>query len=278
MNNKKIYEEIKKYNDVIGKDIIYKEAILEVLNINKNIDTIIINDSLIGKISIEELIFKIKKIKRRIELIIVTNKNKIEYKEKLFKFDVNKIYSKKQFNIKLIKRISQQKGTNQNKILIISNDFNQNNILIKKIEQKFLRNNLNSIIIKFYFNNSKTKIIHENNKLIKINLFHNNYKKIINIINENSKNKDNIIINIFEYKNLYIINKMIEYCNKNIFILNSKVKEIKIIKKIIKNNIKENNNYFFIQKKFKVSKQIVQKIFNSNKIFKRYNKLLNKIK
>ena len=224
------------------------------------------------------MIFKIKKIKRRIELIIVTNKNKIEYKEKLFKFDVNKIYSKKQFNIKLIKRISQQKGTNQNKILIISNDFNQNNILIKKIEQKFLRNNLNSIIIKFYFNNSKTKIIHENNKLIKINLFHNNYKKIINIINENSKNKDNIIINIFEYKNLYIINKMIEYCNKNIFILNSKVKEIKIIKKIIKNNIKENNNYFFIQKKFKVSKQIVQKIFNSNKIFKRYNKLLNKIK
>ena len=50
-----------------------------------------------------------------------------------------------------------------------------------------------------------------------------------------------------------------------------------MIKQIIKNNINKDKNYFFIQKELKISKQIIKKIFNSKKVFKRYKKLLKKI-
>ena len=63
LNNPELNKELEKEKNikVMNKDIIYKEGILEILEIKKEIDLIIINYDLSGKITIEELIKKILK-------------------------------------------------------------------------------------------------------------------------------------------------------------------------------------------------------------------------
>ena len=77
---------------IMNKDIIYKEGILEILEIKKEIDFIIINYDLPGKISIEELIQKIKKINKKIEMIFILEKENIEKEEILKKYEIKRIY------------------------------------------------------------------------------------------------------------------------------------------------------------------------------------------
>ena len=61
MNNSKVNEELTKEKnvEVIGKNIQYKEGILELLDINSNIDYIIFEENLFGEIQTEKLIKKI---------------------------------------------------------------------------------------------------------------------------------------------------------------------------------------------------------------------------
>lgn len=62
INNPIINEKLKKEKiEVIGKDIQYKEGILEILENNKEINFILINENLPGEIKNDELINKIKK-------------------------------------------------------------------------------------------------------------------------------------------------------------------------------------------------------------------------
>ena len=72
IDNPKIFNEIKKIKEIkiIAKDLIYKEAILEILEKNKNIDIIIIYEKILGEINFFELIKKIKNINKKIKLII----------------------------------------------------------------------------------------------------------------------------------------------------------------------------------------------------------------
>ena len=62
INNPKLNEELKKEKNfkVIGKDIQYREAILEILEKNKNINIIILSENIPGEIKLENLIKKIK--------------------------------------------------------------------------------------------------------------------------------------------------------------------------------------------------------------------------
>ena len=58
IGNPEINEKLKKENiEIVCTDILYKEGILEFLEINNKIDYILINEKLEGKIKIEELIF-----------------------------------------------------------------------------------------------------------------------------------------------------------------------------------------------------------------------------
>ena len=70
IGNEILNKKLKKENDfeVIIEDIQYKEGIIEVLEEKKEINLIIINYDLPGKIEIEELIKKIKTIKLLMEL------------------------------------------------------------------------------------------------------------------------------------------------------------------------------------------------------------------
>ena len=64
IHNPKLNEELKKENNfkIIGKDLQYKEAIIELLEKNKKIDLIIISENLLGEISFEKLFEKINLI------------------------------------------------------------------------------------------------------------------------------------------------------------------------------------------------------------------------
>ena len=78
--------------EVIGRDIQYKEAILEILEKNNNINYIIISEKILGNISMERLIKKIKLNNKKIEIIVLLF-NKNDKKEKFFKeLGINKIY------------------------------------------------------------------------------------------------------------------------------------------------------------------------------------------
>ena len=64
INNPNLNEKLsqEKSIEIIGKDIQYREAIIDILEKEKNIDIIIINNEIPGEINNEELINKIREI------------------------------------------------------------------------------------------------------------------------------------------------------------------------------------------------------------------------
>ena len=228
VNNKKIIEKISKNKNfkIIFNNLEYREGILEVIEKIKNIDVIIISELIPGEISIEELIKKIRKINKKIEIIFILNKNDLEKINKLKELKINKIYIEDKNNEKIKNKIN---------ILKINNEKIKNKINILKINNEKIKNKIN--IIKK--NTRKTK-----------------NKKIINIVGKNKSGKTTIIILILNYllknkeKILIInINKKIEkYYLKKIKIINNN-KFIKI-NKYEKNlyNIEKNMDLIFCTK------------------------------
>ena len=230
VDNEKI---LKKLNNNI-KNILYREAILEILKKNKQIKTIIISKELPGEISFEDTIRKVKKINKKIDIIVIIN-NK-DSKENLYKLGIEKIFYKKELN----KIINEKKSYKE-----IKNNFK----IFEKISKKITKNN-NDIKI----DNKERKIIfiygkqYEERKiveLINIRKINNNKKTlIINIVFKSIKINEIKIIGIKKatkkavYKIDSIINNKIKVTS-SFFILN------KYVKKIIKNN-KEKNIIFNI--------------------------------
>ena len=138
MNNPNLNEELKKEKNikVIGRDIQYKEGILELLENNIEINYIIIDDNLPGEIEINNLIEKIIEKNKKTKIIITIkkeNKNKIKLNNK----NTIKIYYEKNINLDKLK--------NYNNYKILS----EKNILKNKIINKNVKNN-NSKIINFF--------------------------------------------------------------------------------------------------------------------------------
>ena len=109
INNPKLNEELKKENnfEVIGKDIQYKEAILEVLEKNKEIDILIISEKIPGEINLEILIKKIKLINEKIKIIFILEKENSELEKILIKNKIIDIYYNNEINLNdLIKIIN----------------------------------------------------------------------------------------------------------------------------------------------------------------------------
>ena len=139
VDNEKILKKLnKKLNNNI-KNILYREAILEILKKNKQIKTIIISKQLPGEISFEDTIKKVKKINKKIDLIVIIN-NK-DSKENLYKLGIEKIFYKKELN----KIINEKKSYKE-----LKNNFK----IFKKISKKITKNN-NDIKI----DNKERKII-----------------------------------------------------------------------------------------------------------------------
>ena len=114
INNYKLNEKLKEENKfkIIGKDIQYKEAILEILEKNKNIDIIIINEKIPGEINLLNLIKKIQLINRKIKIIIILENENIKKEKELNKLDIYDIYYNNKINLNELIKIINKKEIN----------------------------------------------------------------------------------------------------------------------------------------------------------------------
>ncbi len=191
INSKKINEELKKEKNIsiIGNDIQYKEAIIEMLEKNKEIKIILLYEKILGQISIEELILKIKKINKNINIIFFLEKNDEKKIKILNKYNIKNIYLKNKIKKEFIINLLNNKIKNNNK----KSEINNKKIIKNKINKLINKNKIKKIVFignnKKIINNILIKIINKiNKKIIIINLNKNN-KNILKEINKIYKNK-----------------------------------------------------------------------------------------
>ena len=284
INNEKIFKELKtkKNIKIISNNIQYKEGILEILEKNKNINYIILDENLYGQIKIEELIKKIKLINKKINIIIILNKkdlikqeylieNKIKYiyieelsVEKILEiiFDKNKIIGitgnegngKTIITLIISELIAKYKNK---KILIVEDNINNNSILtIYRLKNKYKNN----------YSKNKTIKIKNNLELLNIKNILNNYRKdkfkIINTINKIKNKYDYIFIDMQNMDSYKFYKEIIE---ENILILNANVLEFEKIKRFINKDEIEFKTILNNYNENSISEEILKKVF-CNKI------------
>lgn len=281
----KLANEIKQEKEIyiLGKDIQYKEGILEFLEKENNIDFIILKENIFGKIKIEELINQIKKINNKIQLIILSNNNKNRNKENIFYIYYSEKINKTEI-IKFIKNknIENKNENNNNKIKKIVNyqdtekkereeskkkQINQNN-QIKKLHKLDKINNTMIITGKERIDKSKIaaalgyELSNLNNKILLVDLDFNN-KNINSILN--CKKYYETVNNNYYNKNINKNNEINDYFNF-------------IYQKIYKNKINTNTEIKNNNKKIRNQKNIKNNNFIkvNNKIIKKLNKIKNK--
>ena len=266
-----ILKKISKNKITENKNILYKEAILDVLKKNKKIDTIIISEKIPGEINFIKLIKLIKNTNKKIKIIIILYNQKLE--KELIKNRINDIYYNHIISInKLIKKLKENKKENK---FIKNNNFKinkKNHLIGQKTNDKKIINLFNNKINNYLF----IKVIIE----------------IINKINNNNlmqkeKNKNNVICifgrNKIDKKILeLIIIKKLLIKNKKIIKVNLKINHKKIKRLENKKIIKINKTIDKLYLKFKINYQLKEKIINKNiieiininNILKRQNKLI----
>ena len=287
INNPKLNNKLKKEKniEILCKDIQYKDAIIDILNKNKNIDIIFINEKIPGEIDDENLIKNIKLINKKIKIIYILERQNKKTENILNKNNIKEIYYEKEINFNTIIKIINNKS-NYLKLNLEKEKNKKTKIEIKKkIKKIFSKNKIKNInknnkvnklnklicyknnILKIIINLNKIKKIKNKllkkilikNKLIKnkINLF--KYKKIIKKITKNKKK--NKIITFFGQEKTFKINFIINFCK----IINDK----KII--IIDFNLNKSDIYQFLKLK-KHNKKLNEKIkINKDNIFKKIN-------
>lgn len=291
---KKIIKNLK----IENKNILYKEAILDILKKNKNIDIIIISEKIPGDIDFIKLIKQIQKLIPKIKIIIIISNKKIEKKLIQLKIE-NMYYDNLIGRYQLIKKIKEkpkdimqtEKKSKIKLINIIKNKIKKNKTLFNKSKviciygkDKINKKIAELMIIKKLINKNK-KVIFFNLKINNKKQNENNHvKKIIKIKRINNKYylKKDYKINIKEkvidkkVKQIININKILSKKNNLI--------KIKILKEIIKKyelnnyyiiiNIKNNNKKIIINKKNKYINYII--LENNIKNFLELNKNKNK--
>ena len=229
LDNPKIIKELKEANyELIGKDIQYKEAIIEVVEKTRNIDLIIINEKIPGEINKKKKIIILLKNKNISQIENKNNKNIIFLSEEKFKVEkINIVINNRKTknsklpinkNIKIINIFGNKKvGKTTISILLANYLINKNKkVLLINLNEKNNKKNFNYKKIK----NNYLKILEEKflNKKILKNLelkVNKNSKKINNLKIDLIKNK---IINKFQIKN-FLNNLILYYKNKYDYII-----------------------------------------------------------
>ena len=271
INNPLLNEELKKekYIKIIGKDIQYKEGIIELLEKNKNIDIIIISENLPGEIEEEALIKKINIINEKIKIIYILEKEKTEKEKILNKLKINDIYYNNKITIKEIIKIIKNNEINKEE------EMREEIEKLKKIiEEKENKEKNKTKIIKLFNKNLIEKNIKKNkkiNKKIKVKKQNKISNKIINIIGNKNTGKTTVAI---------LIGNILSKKQKNILFIDLDDKK-DLTKKILNINYKINKknnskikNKININTKEKINKKIK---LNKNEI-KLYNKKIKKFK
>ncbi len=232
LGNEEIGKLLKKELEIIGKDIQYQEAVLEVLENNKNIEFLILSSIIPGQFNIYEFINLITFKNSKIKIIIFLEKRKKELEEFLISKGINNIYYNNEITIKEM-------------INSIKNNENINNEINKTNRRKIIKNKLNKKFIKLIKKekNKKNKkiitiigapkigktifsiifcLINKNKKILLINLEENkNNLKII--LGKKFKEEDNNIIKLKKYIDLLLINFEKQKNNEKIKLNNKKI-------------------------------------------------------
>lgn len=100
IGNPYLNEKLRELDDVIviGKDIQYQEAIIEILEENLDIDYLIINKELPGEIGFYKLISKIKNIKEDIDILVFLEEKDEDIENYLMSYQIYKIYYLNEIN------------------------------------------------------------------------------------------------------------------------------------------------------------------------------------
>lgn len=219
IDNPQISYELSKKLDVISRDVQYKEAIIEILEKDKNIDLIIINEKIPGEIKLELLIKKIKEINKKIKLIIFLDRRDDKKEEFLNNYGIKNIYNKEDINTeKIISIIKNKKEKNISENKIIKNNIIVSKNIISFFGDKKIKKDLILILLK--------KLIKDNKKVLFINLYINksDFKKLFveknffkkeKIEKININNKKILVKKIKLNKNIIIINKLKNNFNFN---------------------------------------------------------------
>lgn len=269
INNPKLNEELKKERNfqIIGKDIQYKEAILDVLEKNNDIDLIIISEKILGEIKVERLIQKIK-------IIYILEKENNEIEKILIKNNIFDIYYNNKINIEELIKIINKKEINMEEEI-----FKLRKIIEEKYNSDSNKENKN---IKIYLNKKMKNIKNKENKKYnkitkiptKIITFSGNYKSgkstISLIITQylSQKNYKTIIIDgDFEKQDLKtIIKKEVNRNDKKISINKKRNnRKIRLTNKNDKKLINKKNNIYFYKIKKEIKNFIVK--LNNNLFF-----------
>mgnify|MGYP000073633823 CR=1 FL=1 len=312
IENKKLLKNIKKNNNIkfIYKNIQYREAIIEILKKEKDLNEIIkaqecftiknldvdgkdlialgikpgkdigiifISEDIPGEISIEELINEIKLINKKIEIIFFLNRKNKNKEEKLKKIKVNKIYYIKKINNKF----KNNEKNIKNKIIAIYGEPQSGKttianlllIYLIKNDKKILLLNLNKKIEKTYLDLLKKENINYNNKERKIKL-NKNISFYFNVVQIPKKtkliNKKDIVKNLIKY---YI--KKYDYILIDIGKDSDEFVKEEILKNSDKRIIVGNNNLLKIKEVRKLAKnnKKIEKYSNNKKIIAIQNKV-----
>ncbi len=270
ISNPKLNEELKKEKNfkIIGKDIQYKEAILEILEENNKIDIIILSEKIPGEIKLEKLIERIKLINDQIKIIFILEKENIELENILIKNNIVDIYYNSKINLKeLIKIINKKEINMEEEIIklkkiieeknikyneIKNNNFQKNNKIKKhkiNFKNKYINKIKDAIEIKAKAVINKIKKVNNTRNIsTKIITFSGNYKsgkttlsliisqylseknyKVLLIDGDLEKNDLNILLKRNQTKNFFCRNNRRRYKNKfNKKRINNQIKRIKI--------------------------------------------------
>ena len=275
IDNPKINEELKneKNIEVIGKDIFYKEGILEILEKEININYIIINNKLSGEIKLNILIEKIIEKNEKIKIIILIKK---ENKNNLNKIIKENNYIKNN-NLKNKKnKINKNSNLEKNDIEVIKDLKNENIIRI------FYTGEINLEKLKNYNNNDK-QIYNKEKTTTNKERFTNKCKidikeKIVLVLGERQVGKSTVISELTEEikgKKQKILIMETPNDGLDLLVIFSKRQKLVHRKIKIKNKYKIVNEKRFIQKnKIETIKKLIIKI-NKNIDIIPYNKLIN---
>lgn len=301
LNNQKIFNKLleEKNINIINKNILYREGIIEALENNVEINYIIIDEKIPGEIELNNLINQITEINKKIKIILIIESNKITLINTIEKLIIieeeniskilEKLEVKKSEEIKILEGEEIKKNTiktnNSKKIFLIDgNNGSGKSIISTILSYRISKENKKVLLIDCDIEKGNIHTIlqikKQENKIQKIN---NNFYFINTTSEEKIEKLFNENFDIYFLDN-YKLNLKIEH--EIIYLLESNLIEIEKLKSKI--NIKrkyKDYNYYIINKYNKncIDEKILKDILENKKIFKvkyndKYNFLINNFK
>lgn len=161
--NKRIKKDLKELN--VLKDLIYKEGIIEYLRVDKDIDLIILNNSIPGEIDIYTLIKEILDLNKYIEIIVILENEDIELRKFLSGYNIEKILINNKYNYDdLLKLITNDNSIKQK---ALEKELNELRKLVFEREENTFKNRINKKVRKVkedLKNKKKSKLKIKENK------------------------------------------------------------------------------------------------------------------